>query len=71
MIKKQTERISARDVAKKYASIYEQEDREVARLAFLDGMVFLDMCKAGAITADMINEDFLAILSDSNHSIQL
>ena len=66
MTKKQTGRISARDVAKKYASIYEQETREVAKVAFLDGMVFLDMCKAGVITADMLNEDFFRIINDSN-----
>ena len=62
-----TKRISKRESAKKYASIYAEESRKTARNAFIDGMVFGDMVKAGAVTEDMIDADFFAILSESNH----
>lgn len=60
-------RINKREAAKKYASIYAEEDRKTARMAFIDGMVFWDMVKAGAVTPDMIDEEFFRILRDSNH----
>lgn len=62
-----TKRINKREAAKKYALIYEEEFRKIARKAFVDGMVFWDMFKAGAVTEGMIDADFFAILSDSNH----
>lgn len=64
-------KISKRKAAKTYASIYAKEYQRIVNNAFYDGIVFWDMVKSGVITADMVNEDFLAILSDSNHSIQL
>lgn len=60
-------RINKREAVKKYASIYAEESRKTARMAFIDGMVFWDMVKSGAVTPDMIDEDFFLILSDSNN----
>ena len=60
-------RINKREAAKKYASIYADESRKIARMAFIDGIVFWDMVKAGAVTPDMIDEEFFRILRDSNH----
>lgn len=64
-------KISKRKAAKIYASIYAEGYSKVAFNAFYDGIVFWDMVKSGAITEGMINEDFLAILSDTNHSMEL
>ena len=64
-------KISKRKAAKTYASIYADTYSKVAFNAFYDGMVFWDMVKSGAITENMINEDFLAILSDTNHPTEL
>lgn len=68
MTPKKAKQIIKKEAAKKYASIYAEELRKTARNAFIDGMVFWDMVKAGAITEDMIDEDFFAILSESNHN---
>lgn len=59
--------IDRRDAANVYASIYDDRYKKVVRMAFIDGVVFADMVKAGAVTPDMIDEDFFMILSDSNH----
>lgn len=59
--------IIKREAAEEYASIYADMHKKVARNAFIDGMVFWDMVKAGAVTEDMIDADFFAILSESNH----
>ena len=62
-------KISKRKTSKIYASIYAEAYQRIASNAFYDGMVFWDMVKSGAITEDMVNEDFLAMLSDSNHPL--
>ena len=67
MTPKKAREIVKREAAKKYASIYAEESRKTARMAFIDGMVFWDMVKAGAVTPDMIDEEFFRILKDSNH----
>ena len=41
--------------------------KKIAKMAFLDGMVFWDMVRSGAVSEDMLNEDFFMILSDSNN----
>ena len=60
-------KIDKRKAADKYASIYEDMYKKIARMAFLDGMVFWDMVRSGAVSEDMLNEDFFLILSDSNN----
>lgn len=67
MTPKKAKQIIKKEAANAYASIYAEESRKIARNAFIDGMVFWDMVKAGAVTEDMIDADFFAILSDSNH----
>ena len=64
-----SKKISKRKTAEIYASIYAEAYATIARNAFYDGMIFWDMVKSGAVTEEMINEDFLAILSDSNHPL--
>ena len=59
-------KISKRKAADKYASIYDDRFKKIARMAFLDGMVFWDMVRSGVVSEDMLNEDFFMILSDSN-----
>ena len=61
-----TKKISKREAASVYSSIYADNLKKVARQAFLDGMVFSDMIKAGVVTPDMIDEDFFVILRESN-----
>ena len=61
-----TKKISKREAARVYGSIYADDVKKVAQQAFLDGMVFSDMIKAGAVTPDMIDEDFFVILRESN-----
>ena len=67
MTPKKAKGIIKREAAERYSLIYPVNYKKVARNAFLDGMVFWDMIKSGAVTEDMINEDFFAILSESNH----
>ena len=67
MTPKKTRQIIKREAAEEYASIYADMYKRVARNDFIDRMVFWDMVKAGAVTEDMINADFFAILSESNH----
>lgn len=67
MTPKKVRQIIKREAAEEYASIYAETYKRVARNAFIDGMVFWDMVKAGAVTEDMIDADFFAILSESNH----
>ena len=67
MTKEQARKIVKREAADKYSEIYADMYKKVARNAFIDGMVFWDMVKAGAITEDMLNEDFFTILSLHNH----
>ena len=61
-----TKKISKREAASVYSSIYADDVKIVAQQAFLDGMVFSDMIKAGAVTPDMIDVDFFEILRESN-----
>lgn len=65
-----TKKIIKKVAADKYASIYADMYKKIARNAFLDGIVFCGMVKSGAITEDMLNEDFFMILSESNHENQ-
>jgi hypothetical protein len=67
MTPKTARKIIKRVAADEYASIYDSEFRRIAKMAFLDGMVFWDMVKAGAVTEDMIDKDFFQILNESNH----
>lgn len=67
MTPKKAKGIIKREAAERYSSIYSVSYKKVARNAFLDGIVFWDMVRSGAVTEDMINEDFFAILSESNH----
>ena len=66
MTPKKAREIVKREAAKKYASIYAEESRKTARMAFIDGMVFAEMVRAGAVTSDMINKDFFDTLNESN-----
>lgn len=61
-----TKKISKREAASVYSSIYADDVKIVTQQAFLDGMVFSDMIKAGAVTPDMIDVDFFEILRESN-----
>lgn len=67
MTQKKAKEIVKREAANTYASIYADMYKKVARNAFLDGIVFWDMVKSGAVTEDMIDKDFFMVLSDSNH----
>lgn len=66
MTPKQAKRILKKHTANIYASIYEEGLKKTARQAFIDGMVFWDMVKSGAVTEDMINADFFAVMRESN-----
>lgn len=59
-------KISKREAASVYSSIHADDVKIVAQQAFLDGMVFSDMIKAGVVTPDMIDVDFFVILRESN-----
>lgn len=59
-------KISKREAANVYSSIYADDSQKIARQAFLDGMVFSEAVKSGAVTADMVDGDFFAILRESN-----
>lgn len=63
--------ISKRDAARRYAAICREEYKEVARRAFLDGAVFWDMVKSGAVTAEMLDDDFFAVLTTNNNAKML
>ena len=67
MTTKQAKLIVKRKAAEVYSCIYDKMFKKAVRRAFYDGMVFWDMVKSGAITEDMINEDFFKILSESHH----
>ena len=68
MTKEQTKKnISRREAAKKYATIYATDYKKTAKNAFYDGIIFWEMVQAGAVTEDMLNEDFFTILSLHNH----
>lgn len=49
-----------------YGTIYDIKYKKIARQAFLDGMIFWDMVKAGVVSEDMIDEDFFLMLRESN-----
>lgn len=49
-----------------YGSIYDDRFKKIAAQAFMDGMVFCDMVRAGAITDSMINGDFFTTLREFN-----
>lgn len=49
-----------------YGTIYDIKYKNIARQAFLDGMIFWDMVKAGVVSEDMIDEDFFLMLRESN-----
>ena len=49
-----------------YGTIYDSEYTKIARQAFLDGMIFWDMVKAGVVSEDMIDEDFFLMLREYN-----
>ena len=61
-------KISNRKASKTYSSIYAEELRKVAYMAFFDGIKFSEGVRSGAITDAMINEDFCAILNAANHN---
>ena len=66
MTKDQTRRITMDSAVEPYGTIYDDRYKKIARQAFLDGMVFWDMVKAGVVSEDMIDEDFFLILRESN-----
>jgi hypothetical protein len=66
MTPKQAKKILKKQTANVYASIYDERFQKTARQAFIDGMVFWDMVKAGVVTEDMINADFFAVMRESN-----
>jgi hypothetical protein len=66
MTTKQAKKILKKEAANTYASIYDTMYQKIARMAFIDGMIFWDMVKAGAVTEDMINKDFFDTLNESN-----
>ena len=61
-------KIDNRKASETYASIYAHMYRKIARMAFFDGIKFSEGVRSGAITKEMVNEDFFMILSDSNHN---
>lgn len=63
-----TKHIDKRKASAIYSAIYCKELSKVARQAFYDGMAFFEGVKAGAITDDMVCEDFFAILNECNHN---
>jgi hypothetical protein len=67
MTKEKARKIVKREAADKYSEIYADMYKKVARNAFIDGIVFWDMVKAGVVTEDMLNEDFFTVLSLHNH----
>lgn len=69
MIKKGARKISKQKAAEIYASIYAEAYQKITRNAFFDGIIFWDMVMSGAITEDMINEDFMEVLI--NHPTEL
>lgn len=66
MTTKQAKRIMKKEAANTYASIYDTTYQKIARMAFIDGMVFAEMVRAGAVTSDMINREFFDLLNESN-----
>lgn len=66
MTTKQAKKILKKEAANVYASIYDTMYQKIARMAFIDGMVFYEMVKAGAVTEDMINRDFFDTLNEMN-----
>lgn len=62
------EKINNRKASKNYSFIYAEELRKVAYMAFFDGIKFSEGVRSGAITKEMINEDFFAILNEANHN---
>lgn len=66
MTTKQAKKILKKEAANVYASIYDRMYQKIARMAFIDGMVFAEMVRAGAVTSDMINKDFFDTLNESN-----
>lgn len=61
-------KIGNRKASKIYSSIYAEELRKVAYMAFFDGIEFSEGVRSGVITKEMINEDFFAILNEANHN---
>lgn len=55
-----------KEAAEIYASIYDKIYQKVAALAFIDGMVFREMVRSGAVTKDMLNKDFFDTLNEMN-----
>lgn len=66
MTKKEAVSIIRREAADIYALMYDEKYKKVAAQAFSDGLVFAYMCQSGAISDDMINEDFFRILRENN-----
>lgn len=66
MTKKEAVSIIRREAADIYAQMYDNRFKEIASQAFSDGLVFAYMCQSGAISDDMINEDFFRILRENN-----
>ena len=66
MTTEQAKRILKKEAASVYASIYDTTYQKIARMAFIDGMVFAEMVRAGAVTDDMINREFFDVLNEMN-----
>ena len=61
-------KINNREASEIYASIYSNIYKKIARMAFFDGIKFSEGVRSGAITEDMINEDFFEVLNENNHN---
>jgi hypothetical protein len=66
MTKDQARKIIMDSAVEPYGTIYDDRYKKIAKQAFLDGMVFWDMVKAGVVSEDMIDEDFFLMLRESN-----
>lgn len=61
-------KIDNRKASRIYSFIYADELKRVAYMAFFDGIKFSEGVRSGAITEDMINEDFFEVLNENNHN---
>ena len=66
MTTNEAKKIVREESANIYAQIYDERFQMIAAQAFMDGMVFANMVQAGAVSDDMINEDFFRTIREYN-----
>lgn len=66
MTTNEAKKIVREESANIYAQIYDGRFQKIAAQAFMDGMVFAKVVQAGAVTDDMINEDFFRTIREFN-----